>query len=110
MDMSRSSILFNGYCPECALKGKKVTMRLNKFDFFECEETGLQIYLIPSTIAVILDTRGKGYFTHSIKYAHENVDGEYLAPQNIKHIPFVKLVLLFKNQTELAEYINKIII
>ncbi|MHB1177260.1 MAG: hypothetical protein ACYCZO_02905 [Daejeonella sp.] len=34
---------FDGYCPESRLKGRKVRMRLNSYDFFESEETGLQI-------------------------------------------------------------------
>jgi len=44
------------------LKEKRCTLRLNTNDFFENEETGLQIAIIhPGVQAVILTWRGKGY-------------------------------------------------
>ena len=48
---------WNGYCPESMLKGKSVRMRLNRSDFFESEETGLQICLLRGVQAVILNFR-----------------------------------------------------
>lgn len=54
--------MWNGYCLESLLKGKTVRMRLNQNDFFESEETGLQIYIIPRVQAVILNFRGQGKF------------------------------------------------
>jgi hypothetical protein len=46
---------WNGYCPESELSGKKVRMRLNNWDFYESEETGLQICInVLGVQAVIL--------------------------------------------------------
>lgn len=36
------STTWDGYCPESLFKGKQVRMRLNQYDFYESEETGLQ--------------------------------------------------------------------
>lgn len=60
MTETKIPIMWNGYCPESLLKGKTVRMRLNQNDFFESEETGLQICIIPGIQAVILSFRGKG--------------------------------------------------
>jgi len=40
--------MWNGYCPESWLQGKKVRMRLNRNDFYESEETRLQIAVFPA--------------------------------------------------------------
>jgi hypothetical protein len=60
----RIEIYFDGYCPESLLKGKQVEMRLNEDDFWESEETGLQICVSPP-YATILNWRGKGKFRSS---------------------------------------------
>jgi hypothetical protein len=103
------NIYFNGLCPECSLNGENVEMRLNKNDFFESIETGIQIYLIPGYLAVLLLERGKGNFMDSEKYATDFVTTELLVPQNKSEIPFVNNITFFKNSIELSEYIlNKI--
>ena len=38
-------ISWDGYCPECLMEGKRSRMRLNDYDFFECEKCRLQIVL-----------------------------------------------------------------
>ena len=80
---------FDGYCPESRrLNGKSVKMRLNKSDFFESEETGLQIYLIPGVLAVKLNIRGSGEFKQTVVYASDFVCGEALVDQQKEKIPF----------------------
>ena len=32
---------WNGFCPESFLKGEHVRMKLNSYDFYESEKTGL---------------------------------------------------------------------
>lgn len=58
--------IWSGYCPESAMKGELVKMRLNTNDLYESEETALQIAIFPSVQAVILKTRGKGQFRSTI--------------------------------------------
>jgi hypothetical protein len=103
-----SKLIFYGNCPECSLKGYKVKMRLNKNDFFESEETGLQVYLITGNLAVILNERGKGNFLETKKYADEFVTTEILVPQNKLKVPFVDDIVYFKNNSELSDFISKI--
>src|ERR1035441_9723013 len=62
--MQTIEIYFDGFCPENFLKGKKVVMKLNQDDFWESEETGLQITIFPP-YAAILRWRGKGKFRQS---------------------------------------------
>lgn len=54
-------LIFDGYCPESKLIGRKVKMRLNSDDFWESEATGLQISVFPP-YAAILPWRGEGHF------------------------------------------------
>ena len=103
-----SKLIFYGFCPECLLKGYQVKMRLNKNDFFESEETGLQIFLVPGHVAVILYERGKGDFVNTIKYATETITTEILVPQNKPNIPFVDPIVYFKNDEEISKYIHSI--
>jgi len=103
-----SNLIFYGYCPECSLNGYQVKMKLNKNDFFECEETGLQVYLITGNLAVILTERGKGNFLETKKYADDFVTTEILVPQNKLNIPFVDDIVYFKNNDELFDFIRKI--
>jgi len=62
--MPNIEIYFDGFCPESILKGKKVEMKLNKDDFWESEDTGLQMTVFPP-YAAILRWRGKGKFRQS---------------------------------------------
>lgn len=75
---------WDGYCPESFLQNKKIRMRLNRSDFFESEETGLQVCIpAPGVQAVIMNFRGKGEFRESsIDYADKQSNFEYLAFQN----------------------------
>jgi hypothetical protein len=62
--MAQIELYFDGYCPESLLKGKQVEMKLNKDDFWESLETGLQMTVFPP-YAAILRWRGKGKFRES---------------------------------------------
>ena len=100
---------WNGYCPESHLKGKKVKMRLNKFDFYESEETGLQICMThPGVIAVILNFRGEGDFRETESYAYDAIISEFLSPQNIDGFPFNEPTEIFKSSEETEAYIKEI--
>lgn len=99
---------WNGYCPESLIKGNTVRMRLNKNDFFESEETGLQIFVIRGVQAVILNFRGKGKFKTTETYGDEIENGELLSPQNTEMPPFNNPVIAFDNSDEIENYISKI--
>jgi len=62
--MEHIKIYFDGYCPESMLKGRQVEMKLNRDDFWESLETGLQMTVFPP-YATILRWRGKGKFRES---------------------------------------------
>lgn len=72
---------FDGYCPESLLTGKQVEMRLNENDFWESEETGLQITVFPP-FATILRWRGKGKFRQSSDFASNSLVGLVLTKAN----------------------------
>jgi len=74
--------IWNGYCPESWLKGKTVRMRLNRNDFYESEETGLQIFVLRGVQAIIMGHRGNGEFRTTLNYGDEVENGEILSPQN----------------------------
>jgi hypothetical protein len=98
--------IWDGYCPESKLKGKTVRMRLNKWGFYESEETGLMIAnSFPGIQCVILKFRGKGDFHESIQYADEHVDGEVLSPQTMDRPPFGDLNI-FTDGMEIEKYIK----
>jgi hypothetical protein len=99
---------WNGYCPESWLKGKTVRMRLNQYDFFESEETGLQICVIPNVQAVILKFRGKGKFRSTATYGDQFENGEFLSPQNIDKPPFNNSGEIFNSSEEIEKYISEI--
>jgi hypothetical protein len=86
-------------------------MRLNRSDFFESEETGLQICIIPGVQAVILNFRGKGNFRDIPAYGHELSEpdeygtGLVLSPQNYDHVPFNEPLTIFESGEKIAEYI-----
>jgi Family of unknown function (DUF6508) len=69
---------FNGYCPECLLRGQQVPMKTNLDGFLECPESGLQIAL-SATYATILRWRGKGQFGESAVQANPGANGLLLA-------------------------------
>lgn len=100
--------MWNGYCPESWLKGKKVRMRLNRNDFFESEETGLQIAVLKGVQAIILNFRGNGNFSSTVSYADEIENGELLSPQNTDLPPFNRPTDVFQNSNEIESYIKGI--
>lgn len=100
--------MWNGYCPESWLKGKQVKMRLNKNDFFESEETGLQIAVLSGVQAIILNFRGTGDFRSTISYADDIENGELLSPQNTDKPPFNNPTQIFENSQQIENYINNI--
>jgi hypothetical protein len=108
MTETKISNMWNGYCPESLLKGKTVRMRLNQHDFFESEETGLQICIIPGVQAVILNFRGKGKFRTTANYADEIENGEILSPQNSDRPPFNNPTTVFGESEEIEKYIATI--
>jgi|ERR1017187_290631 hypothetical protein len=105
---------WNGYCPECWLKGEKEKMRLNSNDFFECEKSGLQIVLsFPGFFATILKFRGKGEWRTKPDYAHKLDRNEKLCRQISDDVPFLNSDLnvdyaQFKNDEEVENYIKNI--
>lgn len=100
--------MWNGYYPESLLKGKTIRMRLNQHDFFESEETGLQICIIPGVQAVILNFRGKSKFRTTENYADEIQNGEILSPQNSDKPPFNNSTIAFGESEEIENYIATI--
>jgi hypothetical protein len=104
----RISNTWDGFCPESLIKGKRVRMRLNKFDFFESEETGLQISIIPGVQAVILKLRGTHEFIESKIYADERANGELLSPQNSDVMPFNNPTECFQNGGAVIDYIESL--
>ena len=108
MAKEKLSTTWNGYCPESLLSGKTVRMRLNRSDFFESEETGLQIYIIPGVQAVILNFRGQGKFRTTASYGDENTDFEVLCPQNTDMPPFNDPPTMFEDGEEIEKYIETI--
>jgi hypothetical protein len=108
MNDTKISNMWNGHCPESLLKEKTVRMRLNQHDFFESEETGLQICIIPGVQAVILNFRGKGKFRSTPKYGDEVENGEILSPQNTDSPPFNNPTVAFGKSEEIENYIATI--
>lgn len=100
--------MWNGYCPESHLKGKRVRMRLNNNDLFESEETGLQIAVIRGLQAIILKKRGEGNFRTEKTYGDIIENGELLSPQTAIMPPFNNNNVVFDNSEEIENYINKI--
>ena len=97
-----------GYCPESLHKGKTVRMRLNQHDFFESEETGLQICIIPEVQAVILNFGGKGKFRTTPNFSDEAENGEILIPQNTDRPPFNNPTIAFGESKEIENHIATI--
>jgi hypothetical protein len=108
MNENNISNMWNGYCPESLLKGKSVRMRLNQSDFYESEETNLQICVIPGVQAVIMNFRGKGKYRTTESYGDEIENGELLSPQNSNRPPFNFPTIAFDESNEIEEYIATI--
>ena len=102
-----SSMNWDGYCPESALEGKRVRMRLNSDDFYESEATGLQIAIWPGLQAIIMNFRGRGEWRSTITFADEIENGELLSPQTTDSAPFNNGEL-FKGEEEVVDFISKI--
>ena len=102
-----SSMYWDGYCPESALAGKKVRMRLNSDDFYESVATGLQIAIWPGVQAIIMNFRGKGEWRTIMTFADEIENGEILSPQTTDYPPFNNNEL-FKGENEVVDFIQKI--
>ena len=100
--------LWTGYCPESLLRGKQVRMRLNKWDFYESEETRLQICVLRGVQAIILNFRGEGKFRSTPNYADEIENGEFLSPQNTNQPPFNSPTEIFQGDGDIEEYISNI--
>lgn len=100
--------MWNGYCPESYLKGKRVRMRLNRNDFYESEETGLQIAVLRGVQAIIMNFRGNGDFRSNPEFADEIENGEMLSPQNTDRPPFNNPTIIFGESEEIESYINSI--
>jgi len=108
MTKEKLSNVWNGNCPESLLKGKIVRMRLNQHDFYESEETGLQICIIPGVQAIILNFRGQGKFRTTPNYGDEVENGEILSPQNSDRPPFNNPTTAFGDSEEIENYISTI--
>ena len=108
MSANKISNMWNGYCPESLLNGKTVRMRLNQHDFFESEETGLQICIIPGVQAVILKFRGERNFRTTANFGDEIENGELLSPQNTDRPPFNNPTVAFGESEEIENYIATI--
>lgn len=100
--------MWNGYCPESYLKGKRIRMRLNRNDFYESEETGLQIAVLPGVQAIIMNFRGNGDFRTNPEYADEIENGEMLSPQNSDSQPFNNPTIIFDDSEEIENFIKGI--
>ncbi len=98
---------WNGYCPESLLKGKRVRMKLNDWDFFEREETGLQVAVLKGVQAIILNFRGNGEFRFTPEYADDIEQGEFLSPQTSERMPFNNGEI-FNSAEDVEEYIKGI--
>ena len=83
-------------------------MRLNQADFFESEETGLQICVLSGVQAIIMNSRGTGKFRVTPNYADEIENGEILCPQNTSRPPFNDPTIAFSNSSEIEEYLKSI--
>ena len=103
-------IYFDGYCPESMLKGRQVEMKLNRDDFWESLETGLQMTVFPP-YAAILRWRGKGKFRESSnEIASDELVGLVLTEamtETGKEI-FPDEEKIIHNKVELEQYLHAI--
>ena len=108
MANEKLNLTWNGFCPESHLQGKQVRMRLNQWDFYESEETRLQICVLTGTQAVILNFRGEGKFRSTPNYADDIESGERLSPQNTGKAPFNSPTEVFGSGEAVEKYIASI--
>ncbi|MRX45831.1 hypothetical protein [Pedobacter puniceum] len=108
MEITNQHTYWTGYCPECGLNREQVKMRLNHYDFYECEKSKLQIAVFPGAQAIIMKTRGLGKFRNTITYGHEIVNGELLSPQTIDRHPFNHEGEVFNELEDLINYLNNL--
>ena len=108
MPNEKINLTWNGFCPESHLKGKQVRMRLNQWDFYESEETRLQICVLGGVQAVILNFRGEGKFRSTPSYADDIESGEMLSPQNTSRAPFNSPTEVFGSEEAVEKYIASI--
>ena len=107
--MPNIEIYFDGYCPESMLEGKQVEMKLNQDDFWESEETGLQMTVF-GPLATILRWRGKAKFRQSSGVSSNELIGLVMAEaskEKGKEI-FPDEERLIHNNLELERYIREI--
>ena len=96
-----------GYCPESLLKGKKVKMKINSWDFWESPETGLQILGWFPIYAVILPFRGKGNFKEFQSREPETLNDLILIHSGHKGSHFLPADNdFFKSKEEMAAYLE----
>ena len=101
-------IYFDGYCPESLLKGDYVEMKLNSHDFWESEETGLQMTVFPP-YATILKWRGKGNFRTSSPKGSDILAGlVFTEPLHDEPGIFPDEQKIIHNEEELKLYISGI--
>lgn len=82
-------------------------MRLNVSDFYECEESHLQMVLTaPNLLATILKFRGNGKFRQLPQYADEAERNELFCRQTLGDYPFTNNDL-FGGSGEIKIYIEK---
>lgn len=105
---SLTSMYWDGYCPESALQGKQVRMRLNGNDFYESEATGLQIAVLSGVQAIIMNFRGEGEFRSTPTYADKIENGELLSPQT-KGEALYNDGELFEDNEEISDFIKTIL-
>jgi len=105
MTNEKINLTWNGFCPESHLKGKQVRMRLNQWDFYESEETRLQICVLSGAQAVILNFRGEEKFRTTPSYADDIESGEMLSPQNSSRAPFNSPTEVFESGEAVEKYI-----
>lgn len=106
METQLTNTFWTGYCPESALKGEQVRMRLNSYDLFESEKTGLQIAVFSGVHAIMLKTRGNGKFRNTPNFGDEVVNGELLSPQTADLPPFNNDGAIFNEIEEVVNYIK----
>ncbi|HZF64213.1 MAG TPA: hypothetical protein VEZ55_07010 [Chitinophagaceae bacterium] len=100
---------FDGYCPECNLKGKQQALRLNSNDFWECVTCHIQLTTF-APYAAILRWRGEGKFRETEDYAHIHYDKLILTGTSVEpgNDIFPDLRVVFMHRIELDEYLESI--
>jgi hypothetical protein len=102
-------LYFDGYCPECNLKGKQQALRLNSNDFWECVTCHLQLTSF-APYAVILRWRGEGVFRQTEDFARKHYDKLILTgtSQEPGNNIFPDPRQVFYDRMDLAEYLESV--